>query len=198
MRVLVTGGAGHLGRQVVRAAIAAGHAVRIASRKAQPAVAIAATDPLVAGESAQLDLATGAGLPEALAVIDPVVRAASDPRRSKATDVEGTRTLIEAAGRAGISHLLFVSIVGVDKHPLTHYQHELQTERDPAASGLPHSILRATHFHWFVDYLLGQAARTPIVTLLPAGFHVPSVGESEVAGRILSVFEQALRSHQRG
>ena len=181
MKLLVTGGAGHLGRHVVRAAAAAGHAVRIASRKAPP------TGGTSSAEWAQLDLgaADGAGLREALAGIDAVVHAASDARHSQAVDVEGSRRLFEAAKQARVAHLLFVSIVGIDKNPLTYYRHKLATEGDLAASGLPHSILRATQFHWFVDYLLGQAARAPFVMLLPAGFHVQPVAEDEVAARVV-------------
>lgn len=188
MKLLVTGGAGHLGRHVVRAAAAAGHSVRIASRKPRPAGRPSPDDPLSLAEWAQLDLAapSGGGLSEALAGIDAVVHAASDARHSQAVDVEGSRRLFEAARQARVAHLLFVSIVGIDRNPLTYYRHKLATEGDLAASGLPHSILRATQFHWFVDYLLGQAARAPFVMLLPAGFHVQPVDEDEVAARVVS------------
>jgi uncharacterized protein YbjT (DUF2867 family) len=177
-------------------AAAAGHSVRAASRRVRPEHPASGTEKI---EWAQLDLAdaSGTGLPEALADIDTVVHAASDARHSKAADLEGTRRLIEAARQARVAHLLFVSIVGVDKNPLTYYQHKLQTERDLAASGLPHSILRATQFHWFVDYLLGQAARTPFVMLLPAGFHVQSVAEDEVAARILRALDDGPRGRLR-
>ncbi|HZM01291.1 MAG TPA: NAD(P)H-binding protein [Planctomycetota bacterium] len=198
MQLLVTGGTGHLGRLVVRGALAAGHGVRIASRRpqplpmplpqpAQPHPQPAQPQPQPKAEWTQLDLATATveTLGAALAGVDAVVHAASDARRSKRTDVEGSRRLFEAARQARVSHLLFVSIVGVDQNPLTYYRHKLQTETDLAASGLPHSILRATQFHWFVDYLLAQAARAPFVMLVPAGFHVQGVDEEEVAARIL-------------
>ena len=187
MKLLVTGGAGHLGRHVARAAAAAGHSVRVASRKPRPAGLPTPGDRLSLAEWVHLDLgaAGGDGLSEALAGVDGVVHAASDARRSQAVDVEGSRRLFEAARQARVAHLLFVSIVGIDRNPLTYYRHKLTTEGDLAASGLPHSILRATQFHWFVDYLLGQAARAPFVMLLPSGFHVQPVDEHEVAARIV-------------
>src|SRR5262245_61427843 len=128
MRVLVTGGAGHLGRHVVRAAAAAGHSVRITSRKPAPGRA-------PAPEWVQLDLAVPGPdvLRAALTGVDAVVHAASDARNSQAADVEGSRRLFEAAREARVGHLLFVSIVGVDKNPLRYYQHKLTTERDLAA-----------------------------------------------------------------
>ena len=190
MKLLVTGGTGHLGRDVVAAALAAGHGVRVTSRRQRPPAAPANR------EWVQLDLSRPApeGLREALAGVDAVVHAASDARHSAAADVEGSRRLFEAAQQTRIAHLLFVSIVGVDKNPLKYYQHKLTTERDLAASGLPHSILRAAQFHWFVDYLLGQAARAPFVMPLAAGFHVQPVDTGEVAARIL----RALADGPRG
>ena len=190
MKLLVTGGTGHLGRDLVAAALAAGHGVRITSRRPRPPAVPANR------EWTQLDLSRPApeALREALAGVDAVVHAASDARHSAAADVEGSRRLFEAARDAHIQHLLFVSIVGVDKNPLKYYQHKLTTERDLAASGLPHSILRAAQFHWFVDYLLGRAARTPFLMLVPAGFHVQPVDTGEVAARIL----RALADGPRG
>jgi len=190
VKLLVTGGTGHLGRDVVTAALAAGHGVRITSRRPRPPAVPANR------EWVQLDLSrpTPEALREALAGIDAVVHAASDARHSAAADVEGSRRLFEAASRARVAHLLFVSIVGVDKNPLKYYRHKLTTERDLAASGLPHSILRASQFHWFVDYLLGQSARAPFVMLVPSGFHVQPVDTGEVAARIL----RALADGPRG
>lgn len=200
MNLLVTGGTGHLGRDVVRAATAAGQAVRIASRKARPAggaVAAGATDAAAATEWATLDFATGAGLREALAGIDAVVHAASDHRNSAVADVEGTRLLVAAAREARVAHLIFVSIVGIDRIPLPYYQHKLAIERLLAESGLPYSILRATQFHWFVDYLIGQAARVPFVLPLAAGFHMQSVATEDVAARLLAALADGPRGMLR-
>jgi uncharacterized protein YbjT (DUF2867 family) len=178
MLVLVTGGTGHLGRAVVAAARAAGHTPRILSRRPRP------SDTPADAEWATADLATGAGLPDALAGADAVVHAASAPRQADA-DVQGTQRLARAARAAGTGHVVYVSIVGVDRIPYAYYQRKLACEDVLAASGVPHSILRATQFHSFVDALLGAAARLPLVLPLPAGFHMQSVATEEVAARLL-------------
>ena len=179
MNILVTGGTGHLGRDFVQAAMAAGHGVRIASRRPRPADI---SDEL---EWATMDLSTGEGIRESLAGVDAIIHAASDPKNTTAADVVGTRRLAEAARDAGVGHLVYVSIVGIDRIPFSYYQRKLAAERALAESGAPYSILRATQFHYFVDLLLGAAARVPLVLPLPAGFHVQSVATEDVADRLL-------------
>lgn len=179
MKILLTGGTGGLGRLVVRAAEAAGHTVRIASRRAQPG-------NLPTGrEWARMDLESGAGVNEALAGVDAVVHAASDPRRHAVVDVEGTRRLADAARAVGTPHLVYVSIVGVDEIPFGYYRAKLAAERIVAESGVPHSILRITQFHSFVDTLLAGCARIPVVLPLPTTFRFQSVDTAEAAEQLL-------------
>ncbi|HEX8243037.1 MAG TPA: NAD-dependent epimerase/dehydratase family protein, partial [Longimicrobium sp.] len=66
MQILVTGGTGTLGRDVVEMLRRRGHTVRVLSRRA------ASGDGVVRG-----DLATGVGLAEAVAEVDTIVNAAS-------------------------------------------------------------------------------------------------------------------------
>lgn len=94
MRILITGGTGGLGRELVRAAEAAGHTVRVVSRGAR------AADLPAGREWARMDVESGEGVREALAGVDAVIHAASDPKRH-AVDVEGTRRLIAAGARRG-------------------------------------------------------------------------------------------------
>ena len=179
MRILVTGGTGVLGRQVVESAEAAGRTARVGSRGPRRAGVPAGR------EWAVMELATGAGMDQAVAGVDVVIHAASDPKRSQAADVDGTRALVEACRRRGVGHLVYVSIVGIDRIPVRYYQHKLAAEGIVAAGGVPWSILRATQFHPFIDQLLGAAARVPLVMPLPAGFQVQSVDVGEVARRLL-------------
>jgi len=179
MRILMTGGTGVLGREMVEVAEAAGHAVRVGSR-----------GPGRAGVSggrewAVMDLAAGTGIDESVAGVDAVIHAASDPKNSRAADVEGTRALVEACRRAAVGHFVYVSIVGIDRIPVRYYQHKLAAEEIVAGGGVPWSILRATQFHPFIDQLLGAASRFPLVMPLPAGFQVESVDVAEVARRLL-------------
>jgi uncharacterized protein YbjT (DUF2867 family) len=177
MRVLVTGGSGRLGRVLVPLLSAAGHSVRILSRVQR------------AGSGRQLsqvvgDLTTGAGLAEAVADIDVIVHLASNSRNAQAVDVEGTQRLIEATRATDVKHLLYVSIVGIDRIPYAYYQAKLEAERLIAESGVPFSILRATQFHSFVGLLLNEVARYPFIMPIPQGFFVQSVAMEDVAARL--------------
>ncbi len=187
MNLLVTGGTGHLGREVVRAALAAGHTVRVLSRGRRPPEAPEST------EWATADLVTGAGLDQSLIGTDAVVHAASDPRNPIPVDIEGTRRLADAARHAGVGHLVYVSIVGVDRIPLAYYRQKLAAERVLKESGAPYSILRATQFHSFVDQVFGSVARIPLVFPLPAGFRIQSVATKEVAGRLVRAIAEGPR-----
>lgn len=179
MKVLVTGGTGTLGNKFVSAATDAGHAVRILSRRSHPENRQGET------EWARADLATGEGVAEAVRGIDAVMHAATSPGFGAAkVDVEGTRRLVEISQAASVGHILYPSIVGIDKIPFSYYRHKLQAETIIEESSVPHSILRATQFHTFVDQIVSAAMRLPLVTLLPTDFRVQSVAASEVAQRL--------------
>jgi uncharacterized protein YbjT (DUF2867 family) len=130
------------------------------------------------------DLTTGVGLTESVADIDAIVHLASDSRNAHAVDVEGTQRLVEVARAARVKHLLYVSIVGIDRIPFRYYECKLEAERLIAESGVPFSILRATQFHSFVAFLLSEASKYPFIMPIPSGFFVQSVAIEEVAVRL--------------
>lgn len=174
--ILVTGGSGTLGRAVVRRLVDLGHPVRALTRRgAEP----------VPAEWFTGDLTTGVGLEDALAGVTAVVHCASDPRRPR-SDVEGTARLVDAARRTGVLHLVYVSIVGIDRVPLAYYQAKLQTEGLVERSAVPWSILRATQFHQLVAGLLGALARLPILPA-PAGLRFQPLEAAEVADRLVEI-----------
>ncbi|MGK5737677.1 SDR family oxidoreductase [Micromonospora sp. URMC 103] len=153
MRVLVTGAGGRLGQAVLPRLLDDGHTVRAMSRRPR-------TDPTV--EWAVADLATGAGLAEAVAGVDAVLHLASATntgRRTHQVDVLGTRRLAVAAGGAGVGHLVYISIVGVDRVPIPYYRHKLAAEQVVAAGPVPWSVLRATQFPQLLDDLLRASSR---------------------------------------
>ena len=92
-RVLVTGGTGVLGREVVSRLLEKGDTVRIMSRSPQRGT--------INVEWAQAQMLTGEGLSEALQGVDVIVHAAADRNFAK-TDVEMTRLLLEKAKAAGV------------------------------------------------------------------------------------------------
>ena len=147
--VLVTGGTGTLGRAVVPLLLAAGHDVRVLSRRADPRLPAG-----VAGW--QGDVLTGVGVDDAVDGCDVVLHAASNPRRNaRETEEAGARHVGSAAKGAG-AHLLYVSIVGVDRHRLPYYRAKLAAERIVADSGADWTVLRATQFHDLIDLFLGR------------------------------------------
>ncbi|WP_334270948.1 SDR family oxidoreductase [Saccharopolyspora indica] len=161
MRILVTGATGTLGQQVVPALLEAGHDVVRMSRRAAPD----------AGWR-QADLATGEGLDDAVRDVDAIAHLASSPYKGKytqRTDVDGTQRLRDAARRAGVGHLLFASIVGIDDIPWKFFKQKLAGE-ELVRDGVPWSIVRATQFYPAIDMVLSGAARLP---LMPVPAKVP-------------------------
>src|SRR5918997_6164272 len=155
--VLVTGGTGSLGRRVVNRLRGPGYEVRTLSRSARGA-------GVVRG-----DLLTGEGLARALKGVDVLIHSASSPGKAYKTDVEGTGRLLEAAGWAGVSHVVFVSIVGVDRTPFPpYYRAKLEAERIVERSPVPWTILRATQFHEFVLKQIRLLERLPVM-MAPKG-----------------------------
>ncbi len=180
--VLVTGGAGMLGSKVVKELTATGYHVRIMSRKRQ------LTNVLSTTECVQADLETGQGIADAVAGIDVVVHAASSPfKHTQQIDVDGTRFLLEQACTAGVAHVIYISIVGVDRIPYSYYGAKLAAEELVQKSSIPWSLLRATQFHYLVDLFFQAATKLPLVTLLPTDLRCQSIAESEVASRLCEI-----------
>ncbi|OKI57865.1 SDR family oxidoreductase [Micromonospora sp. CB01531] len=175
MRVLVTGASGRLGRAVLPRLRGDGFAVRAVSRHPRE-------DSTV--EWVAADLATGEGLSAAVAGVGAVLHLASSPaRRTHEVDVLGTRRLVETADQAGVGHLVFVSIVGIDRVPFGYYRHKLAAEQVVTAGPVPWSILRATQFPEFLEELLRTAGRLGPVIGDPAVLAQP-VDPADVAARL--------------
>jgi len=183
--ILVTGGAGRLGRLVVKHLSAAGYTVHGMSRRASPG------DDWPGVQWVQADLETGAGLAEAAQGMDVVVHvaAAGRGRHSWQIDVEGTRRLLDAAREARVSHVVFISIVGIDTVPWAGGKAKLAGEDLIEHSGLPWSILRATQFHYLIDVVLQMLTRLPLAALVPTDLLLQPIAEEEVARRLVEIVQ---------
>ncbi len=144
-------------------------------------------------EWAQADIASGVGLSAAVDGVAAIIHSASDARSAEDVDVEGTRHLVEAAGSAGVTHLVYISIVGIDEIDFGYYQKKLVAERIIESSGLAHSILRATQFHSLVNSMISAAARLPLIMPLPTDFKFQSVAEAEVVEQLVRCLDDGAR-----
>ncbi|GGT19953.1 SDR family oxidoreductase [Streptomyces chromofuscus] len=164
--ILVTGGTGTLGRLVTERLRADGHEMRVLSRHAQPYA---------------VDLREGGTvLDAAVAGVGTIVHCATTQGGG---DEEAAAHLIAAARRAGVGHLVYISIVGVDRVPLGYYETKFAVERLIEESGLGWTVLRTTQFHDLLLRLFDSLAKPPVV-LLPAGLKDQPIEAAEVAARL--------------
>jgi uncharacterized protein YbjT (DUF2867 family) len=178
--ILVTGGTGTLGRLVVPRLLAAGHEVRVLSRREH--------DPGDGVEFVTGDLATGDGVDAAVDGTGTIVHCAGSARG----DEVKTLNLVRAASRAGARHLVCISVVGIDRVPVVSrvdramfgfIASKQAVERIVADSGLPWTTLRATQFHDLMLLVARQMAKMPVMPV-PSGFRVQPVDADEVAARL--------------
>lgn len=176
-KVLVTGGTGTLGRHLLPR-LTSDHSLRVLTRRPRPS-----DDQTI--RYVRGDLVSGDGLMEATHSVDAIVHCASSPQRNTwKTDVEGTRRLIEAAKQSNTTpHLIYVSIVGVDKHPLKYYRAKRAAEEAIERSGLPWTVLRTTQWHELIHYVLLRSTKLGM-TFVPKDFSFQPLAASEAAARV--------------
>lgn len=148
MKIAIAGGTGAVGAPTVEAVRGAGH------------------DAVVLSRSQGVDLVTGRGLDAALEGVDAVIDTAnvSTLNAEAATEFFTTATgnLLTAAERAGVSHLVLLSIVGIDRMPYDYDAGKVAQERVVEASPVPWTIQRATQFHEFAAQMFAQAKLGPL------------------------------------
>lgn len=173
MRIAVAGGTGTVGRHVVAIARERGHHVVSLSR------------------AEGVDLINGRGLDQALHNVETVIDVSGIQAMStkKAVDyfTTATQNLLAAGKKAGVTHHVALSIVGIDKANSGLYAGKLVQEDEVRHGGIPWTILRSTQFHEFVPMSLKAASVGPLV-FVPMMSTQP-VAAKEVAAALVDAAE---------
>lgn len=155
MRIVVIGGSGLIGANVVNRLRNLGHEVVAASPRSG------------------VNTITGQGLAETLTGAKVVVDVSNSPSFEDAAVLEffdtSNRNLVAAEAAAGVEHHLALSVVGADRLPESGYMRaKVVQENLIKQSGLPFTILRATQFCEFVEGIINAGDDHGTIRLSPA------------------------------
>jgi uncharacterized protein YbjT (DUF2867 family) len=175
MPILVTGGTGTLGREVVPLLRQAGRDVRVLSRQSR--------EGGNGVEHVVGDLSTGEGVAAALRGVGTVLHLAGRPKGDDAA----TRNLVRAATTTGaVEHLVAISVIGADRLPIGYFRMKAEVERVVAESGLQWTVLRAAQFHDLALKVAKGMGRSPVVPA-PGGIRWEPVDARDVAARLVEL-----------
>jgi uncharacterized protein YbjT (DUF2867 family) len=172
MKVVVIGGTGLIGRNLVTGLAGHGH------------------EAVPAAPSTGVNTLTGEGLKEALQGADVVVDVSNSPSFADDDVMAFFRTstghLVDAAEEAGAGHYVALSVVGTDRQPdVGYFRAKVAQEELITASGLPFSIVRATQFFEFAAGIADGSATDGVVRLPAAGVQPMAAAEvSAAVGRV--------------
>lgn len=155
--ILIAGGTGTLGTQVVQLLTAREFPLRILTRDPGRARQLE-------GERIEIvegDVRNLAAVDRAMAGVETVVSAvhgfAGAGISPQTVDRDGNRNLIRAAQAQGASHFILISVQGAaPDHPMDLFRMKYQAEQDLKASGLTWTIIRPTAYMETWALLVGQ------------------------------------------
>ena len=189
MTTLVTGATGFLGSHVARQLVTTGHSVRVLVRSTSN---LQALDGLNA-ERVVGDLQDMMSLDRAMKGVRRVFHVAADyrlwtrnPSEIYATNVEGTRRLLEVAGQAGVERVVYTSTVAT-----------IAVSDDPSAlpSEETHATLsqmighyKRSKFQAELEAIKAAAAGLPVVIVNPTAPVGPGDWKPTPTGRIILDF----------
>jgi uncharacterized protein YbjT (DUF2867 family) len=145
MKIVVIGGSGRVGSNVVQRLDALGH------------------DAIPASPATGVDTISGEGLADVLAGADVVVDVSNAPVWDDDAVLEffttSTRNLMAAERDAGVGHHVAVTIVGADRLPDSGYlRAKVAQEAEVRAGSVPYTILRSTQFFEFLPQIVETGA----------------------------------------
>lgn len=155
MKVVVIGGTGLIGSNIVARLRSNGH------------------ETVAASPRTGVNTVTGQGLAAVLENAQVVVDVSNSPSFEDRAVLEyftaSTRNLLAAETAAGVEHHLALSVVGAERLPESGYfRAKLAQERLIAASKVPCTILRSTQFFEFIDAIVNSGADGDAVRISPA------------------------------
>lgn len=156
--ILIAGGTGLLGTQVVRLLMALGLQVRVLTRDPSRAQQLASEQvAVVAG-----DVRDRGAVDRAVAGSRVVISAiqgfsGTGDATPRTVDLGGNGILIRAARKAGVEHFILVSVHGAaPDHPMELFRMKYLAEQELKASGLPWTIVRPTAYMETWAKLIGE------------------------------------------
>jgi uncharacterized protein YbjT (DUF2867 family) len=157
MKIVVIGGTGLIGSQVVAKLTEHGH------------------EAIAAAPNTGVNTLTGEGLPEALAGADVVVDVANSPSFEDQAVLDffetSTRNQLAACKTAGVKHHVALSVVGTQRMAdKGYFKGKARQEELIADSGMPYSIVHATQFFEFINGIAAMATEGDTVRLPPVLF----------------------------
>ncbi|HEY9867307.1 MAG TPA: SDR family oxidoreductase [Candidatus Obscuribacterales bacterium] len=199
MTLLIVGGTGTLGRQVVRRAIDEGYTVRCLARSYRKAAFLKEWGAeLVPGDLCDPETLKSA-LEGVTAVIDAATARPTDSLGIKQIDWKGKVSLIQAAKEAGVERFIFFSFLDAEKYPqVPLLEIKRCTELFLAESGLNYTILKPCGFfqglisQYAIPILDKQAVLVP--GLSSAVAYMDTIDVAKFAVKALSVAETENRS----
>jgi uncharacterized protein YbjT (DUF2867 family) len=172
MKIVVIGGTGLIGSKVVAKLSARGY------------------EAVAAAPNTGVNTLTGEGLAEVLKKASVIVDVSNSPSFEEKAVMEffqtSTRNLLSYGAKAGVRHLVALSVVGTDRMPEGAYiRAKIAQEKLIKESGMPYSILHATQFFEFMKSIadasmVGNQVHVPPVLIQP-------IASEDVANAVVKV-----------
>jgi uncharacterized protein YbjT (DUF2867 family) len=174
VKIVVVGGTGRLGSQVVAELERRGH------------------ETVPASPRTGFDTISGEGVVEGLTGVDAVVDVSNAPSFETEAVLAffrtSTGTLLNAERTVGIKHHVVLSIVGADRAPDSGYlRAKVAQEALVKAGGVPYTIIRATQFFEFIGQIADSAETDGTVRLTSA--HLQPIAAADLAKAVADVAE---------